>query len=136
MRGVTEGPFTGDELRRFGAFLEALGRRLQHDEPFRRALGGETEAAFDAVAHDEAGAPVAVEFHESEDALTATVSLPPGTGRDDVRVHATADALEVVIERPRPRTLAFTLPVRVQEGSGRATYRNNVLDVVMRKAPA
>lgn len=77
---------------------------------------------------------VSVEFHPSGDALVATVILPPGLRRQDVRLHVSRDRLDLVLRERRLVTLPLPEPVR--EEDARATLRNDVLDVVMRKAGA
>lgn len=127
---MAEKPFNDEELRRFGKFLETLGLRLQGDADFRRMLQGrDEEVLVDTIASK--SDVLQAEFSEMGDEVIATITLPPGVQRQDVHLHVSRDALEVTCHG---RLVTLATPTPVEEKDVRATYRNNVLDVVMKKA--
>lgn len=127
---MPEAPFTEDELRRFGKFLELLGLRMQGDNEFRKLLAGTHEDIEVSVAETDPD-DVSVEFHDTTQEVLATVVLPPGTRKEDVKLHVTRDDIELVLKERRLVILA--LPEPVKDERVQATFRNNVLDVVMQK---
>lgn len=126
-------PFSEEELRKFGRFLELLGRRLADDAGFRRMVAGDPLAQEEWL---EPPSDVPIEFRDEPDVLTATLHLPPGIGRDDFRLRVETAALHLLLLRPVTKGFSFDLPQAVLEEDVRATYRNGILDVVMRKPGA
>lgn len=129
---MSDATFTDDELRRFGKFLEAFGLRLQGDAEFRRLFQGRPEEVeVESLAAKPE--PLNVEFSDAGEDVIATISLPPGVRREDVKLNVSRDAVEVTL---RGRLITLATPMPVEAKHVRATYRNHVLDVTMRKARA
>lgn len=127
---MSEAPFSEEELRRIGKFLEVLGLRMQGRSEFRKLLAGthdEVQVSVKETNPDD----VSVEFHDTVKEILATVVLPPGTRRGDVKLHASRDEIEVVLKNRR--LVIFALPEPIQDERVKATFRNNILDVVMQK---
>ena len=96
---------------------------------FPPALGGPSPTV-DAPPERTPAAEVAV----SPDSVFVTVELP-GAPKDAMDIQATDSALSVIAPRVGAAgyRLAIDLPVRVVPDSARATYRNGILDVTLKR---
>ena len=58
----------------------------------------------------------------------------PGVGREDIKLYAVERTLTIEVDTPmRKYYKKLELPVEVDETSARSTYRNGILETVMRK---
>ncbi len=68
------------------------------------------------------------------DSVSVTVELP-GVGKDDIDLRATPDRLAIRVDTPeRQYHKSVDLDTPVDPKSVRATYKNGVLDIVLKKA--
>jgi HSP20 family protein len=72
---------------------------------------------------------------EGEGDVSITVELP-GVEKQDVNLHVGDDALTVRVDRGRKYHKVIHLPAPVVASSAKATFKNGILDVVLRKADA
>lgn len=69
---------------------------------------------------------------ESDDEVTLTVELP-GVEKGDVHLHVAEDLVTVKVEKGRRYAKRIQLPAPVEPASAKATFKNSILDVVLRK---
>jgi len=75
-----------------------------------------------------------VDVIEEKDVLRIVVELP-GVEKEEIRLDASPQQLRVEVADPRHRfSKAVGLPVRVDEKSAKATYKNGILEVVFKRA--
>jgi len=73
---------------------------------------------------------------ESEDQLTVIMELP-GVDKSEIKVSASDRLLELRVDRPAKRfSRQLELPCDILADSAQASYKNGVLQIVMRRAVA
>ncbi|MEA3457881.1 MAG: Hsp20/alpha crystallin family protein [Candidatus Thermoplasmatota archaeon] len=71
---------------------------------------------------------------EGEDDVAVTVEIP-GVEKEDIDITATEDTLEITVNNPERRYHKIVdIPFDVKPKSTEATYKNGVLDVVVKRA--
>ncbi len=74
-----------------------------------------------------------VDIVEGKDDVAVTVELP-GVERDDIDLNVTEDTLEITVNNPKRKYhKLFDLPCSVKANMMKATYKNGVLDIVVKK---
>lgn len=69
-----------------------------------------------------------------EDKDVVIVAELPGVEKDDIKLHAAEDHLTISVDTPaRKYHKELTLPARVDPQSARASYKNGVLEVRLKK---
>jgi HSP20 family protein len=76
-----------------------------------------------------------VDFQESEDELRVVADLP-GAAKEDLEVQSNGEVLSIRSSGGRRYDERVRLPVRVDETSATASYRNGVLEVTFDRADA
>jgi HSP20 family protein len=70
---------------------------------------------------------------EGENDVAITVEIP-GVEKDDVKLIATEDSLEITVDAPKRKYhKRIDLPCNVKTKSTKATYKNGILDIVLEK---
>jgi len=70
---------------------------------------------------------------EGKDDVAVTVELP-GVERQDIDINVTGDALEITVNNPKRKYHEhLMLPCSVKANTMKATYKNGVLDVIIKK---
>ena len=70
---------------------------------------------------------------ETKTDVTVTLEMP-GVEKDDIDLHVTEDKIEISVEtEKRKYHKAIALPTKVKADTTKATYKNGVLDVVVKK---
>lgn len=120
-----EAPDAVDRL--FGRKKHVASLPGPSQQPTHRALGGPSPT----VEAQGERTPIA-EVSVSPEHVYVTVELP-GATKESLDIEATDLALAVSAPRAgaAPYHLELTLPVRVEPGSAKATYRNGILDVTL-----
>ena len=77
-----------------------------------------------------------VDIMEEKDAVRVVIELP-GVDKNDISLDAGEQSLRVNVTNPEHRFVrAIALPVKVDEKTAKATYKNGILEVVIsRKEP-
>jgi HSP20 family protein len=90
---------------------------------------------------EEGGAPALpdareplTDVQETEREITVTVELP-GAEKQDVQLHVAEDLVTVKVEKGRRYAARVKLPAKVEPASAKATFKNSILDLVLRKQP-
>ena len=74
-----------------------------------------------------------VDVIEDEETVKVVAELP-GVGKEDIKLYAVERTLTIEVDTPRRKYYKkLELPVEVDETSARSTYRNGVLETVMKK---
>ncbi len=128
-----EMPEESKEMKRYGPFIYGFsytkepGKEPEIEEfgnikPSYRKLepspGGEREPLTDVI--------------DQKDAYEVVVELP-GDEKDDLRLHATDDSLEIKTEVGTKFFKVVTFDVPVKPETAKATYKNGVLSVTIKK---
>lgn len=128
-----EMPEESKEMKRYGPFIYGFsytkepGKEPEIEEfgnikPSYRKLepspGGEREPLTDVI--------------DQKDAYEVVVELP-GVEKDDLRLHATDDSLEIKTEVGTKFFKVVTFDVPVKPETAKATYKNGVLSVTIKK---
>ena len=72
---------------------------------------------------------------EGKDNVAVTVAIP-GVEREDIDINVTGDALEITVKNPKRKyDEHLMLPCLVKPKTMKATYKNGVLDVIVKKRP-
>ncbi len=70
---------------------------------------------------------------EGEDEIAITMEIP-GVEKKDIDIEVTEDAVEIKVNNPRKRYhKRIQLPCKVKPKTTKATYKNGVLDIVIRR---
>ena len=107
-------------------------------EEMNEAMG--PKSGFDASAwgpepSGQGGHDVHVDFHETDDGLRVVADLP-GAAKEDLEVKSDGEVLSIRSTGGRRYDERVRLPVRVEETSATASYRNGVLEVTFDRADA
>lgn len=81
------------------------------------------------------GRGVHVDFHETDEELRVVADLP-GAAKEDLDVQSDGEVLSIRSSGGRRYDERVRLPVRVDETSATASYRNGVLEVTFDRADA
>jgi len=74
-----------------------------------------------------------VDIVEEEGTVKVIAELP-GVEKNDIRLYATTKALTISVDTPdRKYHKELELPVEVDESSARSTYKNGILETILRK---
>ena len=74
-----------------------------------------------------------IDVIEDEETVKVVAELP-GVGKEDIKLYAVERTLTIEVDTPKRKYYKkLELPVKVDETSARSTYRNGVLETVMRK---
>lgn len=70
---------------------------------------------------------------EGKDEVAVTVDIP-GVEREDIDINITKDSLEITVDNPKMKYhKLFDLPCSVKPKTMKSTYKNGVLDVIVKK---
>ena len=70
---------------------------------------------------------------EGDEDVAVTVEIP-GVEKDDIDLNVTGDALEITVDNPKRKYhKRLDLPCNVKPKTTKATYKNGVLDVVIKR---
>jgi HSP20 family protein len=70
---------------------------------------------------------------EGKEEIAVTVEIP-GVGKEDVDLNATEKALEITVNNPeRKYHKLLNLPCSIKPKTAKATYKNGILDVVIKR---
>jgi HSP20 family protein len=122
----------------YGFSMRVGSDGVPHLTPFGSAInqtpitpeGGE----IDATALPAAREPLS-DVIESDDEITVTVELP-GAEKQDLQLHVAEDLVTVKAEKGRRYAARIKLPALVEPSSAKATFKNSILDLVLRKKPS
>jgi HSP20 family protein len=77
-----------------------------------------------------------LDIFESEDHVTVIMELP-GMGKQEIEVNASGRTLDLEVDSPQKRfSKRLELPCEVLSDSAQASYKNGVLQVVLKRAAA
>ncbi len=71
---------------------------------------------------------------ETDAEVTVTVEMP-GVEKGDVKLQVAQDAVTVKVEKGRRYAARIRLPAKVDASSAKATFKNGILDLTLRKQP-
>jgi HSP20 family protein len=70
---------------------------------------------------------------ETDEEISVTINIP-GAGKEDINLNVTDDSLEIIINTPKVRYHKIhKLPCAVKPKATIASYKNGVLDIVMKQ---
>lgn len=72
------------------------------------------------------------DLQESEKEIAVTVELP-GAEKEDVNLHVTEELVTVRVEKGKRYAARIRLPAPVEPSSAKATFKNGILDLALRK---
>jgi len=74
-----------------------------------------------------------IDMIEGDEEIAVTVEIP-NIRKEDIDLRITEDKLEIKVKNPAERFYkALKLPSKVDPDTARATYRNGILDIVIRR---
>src|SRR5581483_47001 len=121
----------------YGFSMRVGSDGIPHLQPFGSAVNQTPVTAegadIDATALPAAREPLS-DVIESEGEVTVTVELP-GAEKQDVQLHVAQEQVTVRVEKGRRYAAQIRLPAPVEPSSAKATFKNSILDLVLRKAP-
>lgn len=117
----------------YGFSMRVGSDGVPHLQPFGSAVNQTpiTPEEAGATALPAAREPLS-DLIESEHEIAVTVELP-GVEKQDVQLHVAEDAITVKVEKGRRYATRIPLPAKVEPASTKATFKNSVLDLVLRK---
>lgn len=130
-RGITKGIDTEEMKRKvYGPFVYGFSMRVGHDgKPQFREFGNTPRKGVAELGERE---PL-TDVIESGDSVSVTLEIP-GVEKNDVNLSATEDTLTIDVDTPKRKYHKdVVMPCKVIPGSTAATYKNGILDVVMKK---
>ncbi len=95
--------------------------RIEHPEyaPDLEEMTGRKESLIDVI--------------EEEGRVRVLVEMP-GVRKEEISLNATEDAIDIGVKNPEKKLgKRIELPCAVRPGSAKATYKNGVLEVVLKK---
>lgn len=104
-----------------------------HIQPFGNTMqppGAVGAAQPDAILE---GREPLTDVFEGEKEITVTAEMP-GVEKGDIALHVAERAVTIRVEKGRRYAKTIDLPAKVVPSSAKATYKNGVLDVTLKKA--
>ncbi len=118
----------------YGFSMRVGSDGVPHLQPFGSAVNQTPLTPEEAgVALPQAREPLS-DVIESEGEITVTVELP-GAEKQDVQLHVAEEEVTVKVEKGRRYAARIHLPAKVEPASAKATFKNSILDLVLRKRP-
>lgn len=127
--------------RRHEPFVYGFSMRVGPDgqpviQPFGNTAG--PVIAPDATANaptpaQEPGREPLTDIFEGEDEVGITVEMP-GVEKKDISLHVTERAITIRVDKGRKYHKQIQLPAKVVPSSAKATYKNGVLDLTLKRA--
>jgi len=96
---------------------------------------GNVKRTGDTVEIDDKDRRPLVDVVEAGDEVRVVAEMP-GVGKDDIKIKVIDRTLEIRASGERGYSEDVLIPAKVDAKSAKATYRNGVLEVVMKKAIA
>jgi HSP20 family protein len=113
-------------------------KKLIHGFRFAKPLGGwKAKSSSTGLLHQMPGfirerQPL-IDVFEEEDHVLVLAELP-GVDKKDVHIKADENTITITAENPTTKYLKMIrLPTRIKRGKAQVTYRNNILQVKLKK---
>lgn len=130
---MTEDKTLEDKIKRYGPFIYGFSYTKEPGKPPEIKEFGNVKASYKGIEPFPNGdrEPL-VDIIDQEDAYEVIAELP-GVGKNNLRLHATEDSLEIKTEGERRffKEVPFKTPVKPE--TAKATYKNGVLSVRIKK---
>ncbi|MCG2826183.1 MAG: Hsp20/alpha crystallin family protein [Thermoplasmatales archaeon] len=130
-REIPKGIDTGEMERKvYGPFVYGFSMKVGPDgKPQFREFGNTPRKGIAELGERE---PL-TDVIESEDSVSVTLEIP-GVEKNDIALSATEDILTIDVDTPKRKYHKdVAMPCKVIPDSTAATYKNGILDVVMKK---
>lgn len=127
----------GSKVREFGPFIYGYSITLGPDgKPVVREFGnikpGLQRGLKPSIDLREKREPL-IDIYEEDNEIKVIAELP-GVEKEDTKLYATEDRLTISVEAPeRKYYKELDLPAEVDPNTARTSYRNGVLEVVLKK---
>ena len=131
LRDVTKGIDTEEmEKKVYGPFVYGFSMKVGPDgKPQFREFGNTPRGGVAELGERE---PL-TDVIESKDSVSVTLEIP-GVEKNDVDLSATEDTLTIDVDTPKRKYHKdVNMPCKVIPDSTSATYKNGILDIVMKK---
>lgn len=121
------GPYVYGFTMRLGPDGKPRIEEFGNTKPPRRLEGGEKEE-FEIAERE----PL-TDVIESDDSISITLEIP-GVEKDDIELRVEEDSVTINVDTPQRKYFKETpLKVKVDPKTSKATYKNGVLDIILKK---
>ncbi len=123
---------TSEGARSYGPYVYGFSMSVGPDgKPVIREFGNVQQSRSGPQIREERE-PLVDMMEEEKDVVV--VAELPGVEKDDISLYITEDRLTISVDTPKRKYhRELTLPARVDSKSARASYKNGVLEVRLRK---
>lgn len=124
----------GSTVREYGPIIYGYSIKIGPDgKPEIREFGNvRPKGRPEVVELTETREPL-VDIFEEDDQVKVVAEVP-GVEKDDINLNATEDVLVISVKTPQRKYYKeVDLPVKVEPSSARASYKNGVLEVSLKK---